>query len=148
MPRTSLSAWIRAVMSKHGPTPSRLRHACHVLATFMRGDGSEGCFPAQRTVADAMGVAQRTAGRDLERLEEQGWVETQSVKRQFGRLGKRFYPAVPDNESSKDDSIRPSIESSKLAHSGNESCRNQHNESFGGIIESNASIIESPRVAH
>jgi len=43
-----------------------------------------------------MGVSYRTAGRDLKTLEQQGWLETQDVRRQFGKHGRHYFPALPD----------------------------------------------------
>ena len=96
MPRVRLYDWLRAVMSARGPIPQRLRHACHVLACFMRGDGSAGCFPSRRAVGEAMGVSYRTAGRDLDELERQGWIRAETVRRQFGKRGRRYFPAIPE----------------------------------------------------
>src|SRR5687767_336076 len=95
MARAPLNRWLQMVASKDGPTDHRDRHLCHVLALFMRGDGSDGCFPSLRTLADSMHLNRRTVSASIERLKASGFLEAEQRQAQFGRVGSRFFPALP-----------------------------------------------------
>lgn len=113
----------------------------------MRGDGSDGCFPSQRKIAESVGIAHRTAGRDLNALESQGWIQTEKVRRQYGKNGRRFFPAIPDrNGPAMSDPIQPDVGSPSVTHSANGSRSSGDNGSNGEIIGSNADRIGSPSV--
>jgi hypothetical protein len=93
--RVSLSTWLAAVESLNGPLPPELRHACLTLARFMDGDGSAGCFPGTRKIGVRIGVHRATVSRWLHQLVELGWLDREFRRRQFGRLGGHYFPAVP-----------------------------------------------------
>jgi hypothetical protein len=75
--------------------PPELRHLCLTLARFMSGDGSEGCYPGTRKLADRIGVHRATVSRWLHQLVALGWLDRELRKRQFGRLGGHYWPAIP-----------------------------------------------------
>ena len=75
--------------------PPELRHLCLTLARFMSGDGSEGCYPGTRKLADRVGVHRATVSRWLHQLVALGWLDRELRKRQFGRLGGHYWPAIP-----------------------------------------------------
>jgi hypothetical protein len=93
--RVPLSTWLEALESEHGPLPPELRHACLTLARFMAGDGSAGCFPGTRTLAVRIGVHRATVSRWLHQLVQLGWLDRELRRRQFGRLGGHYFPALP-----------------------------------------------------
>ena len=96
MSRVARSKWIEAVVSGYGPAEERDRHLCHVLAHCMRGDGSEGCYPGQRYLATMISSTHRTVARSLARLRGSGWLTTVERRRQFGKIGAIYFPAIPD----------------------------------------------------
>lgn len=142
--RCRLHEWLKAVTSATGPKPQRLRHACHVLACFMRGDGTAGCFPGTRKVGEAMAVSQATASRDLRALERQGWVVVNRIPGQFGKVRCHYYPAVP--MSLYTDSMNGANESAIETHSNLNESAPSANESKTLGNESRARLIESPSV--
>ena len=83
------------MISHEGPVHERDRHVCHVLAHFMRGDGADGCFPSQRTLASAIARDHKLVGRSIARLRAEGWLETQQIRRQYGRKSFIYFPSVP-----------------------------------------------------
>ena len=95
MARVSRSEWIDHVVSQYGPDQERDRHLCHALSHLMRGDGTEGCYPGQRYLATMIGSTHRTVAKSLDRLRQAGWVHTAARRRQFGKKGAIYYPAVP-----------------------------------------------------
>ena len=147
----TLNDWLRVVMSAQGPKPQRLSHACHVLAWFMRGDGADGCFPSLRTVAVALKVSYRTAGRDLAALERQGWTQTEAVRRQFGKRGRRYFPAIPDgievNGTRMAVPIEPSIVTPSVSQSPNGTNPPAANGTNAAIIGTNSARIVTPSVS-
>lgn len=151
MPRVTLNGWLGAVISTQGPASQRLRHTCHALASFMRGDGGGGCYPGTRAIGRAMHVSQRTASRDLLALEQLGWIETESTRRQYGRISRRYFPAVPRLNEPHSDSINPLNESAMVTQSG--MADDIEPDPFGIIepncqsIEPNGHRIEPPSVA-
>ncbi|HUN73364.1 MAG TPA: hypothetical protein VMU40_02500 [Steroidobacteraceae bacterium] len=144
----AVNVWLKAVMSKTGPLPQRLRHACHVLACFMRGDGAEGCFPSQRTVGDAMGVSHRTAGRDLGSLEQRGWIQSETVRRQFGKVGRRYFPAVPlDNGTAEHVPINSANGTPSVTHADRNGTADRVNGTNREEIGTNGERIGTPSVS-
>jgi DNA-binding transcriptional ArsR family regulator len=95
MSRVTLNDWLRAVETRSGPMPPELRHLCYLLARFMSGDGSGGCFPGTRTLAIRMGVSHAAVSRRLRRLREAGWLDVEPRRRQFGKPGWLYFPAIP-----------------------------------------------------
>jgi DNA-binding transcriptional MocR family regulator len=99
MSRVTVSAWLKAIETQTGPMPPELRHLCYVLARFMSGDGSEGCFPGTRTLAVRIGVHHSTVARRLKRLRDLGWLDVEQRKCQWGHVGGRFFPSIPMSQS-------------------------------------------------
>jgi len=95
MSRATLSEWLRAIERPTGPMPPELRHLCYVLGRFMNGDGADGCYPGTRTLAARIGVHRATVSRWLQKLVSTGWLDCEMRKRQFGRFGGHYFPAVP-----------------------------------------------------
>jgi hypothetical protein len=93
--RAPVTTWLAAIESSRGPLPSQLRHTCFALARFMSGDGSDGCFPGTRKLAERIGVHRATVGRWLRQLVQLGWLDCELRRRQFGRLGGHYFPALP-----------------------------------------------------
>jgi hypothetical protein len=110
----------------------------------MRGDGTAGCFPGTRKVGEAMAVSQATANRDLRQLERQGWLAIESKRAQFGKVRRRYYPAVP--MSLYTDSMNGVNESAIETHSNLNESGSALNESRERRIESREFRIESPSV--
>jgi hypothetical protein len=94
MPRITVYEWLKAIETADGPEPE-LRHVCYVLGRFMSGDGSSGCFPSLRTIAARMGVSHAAAGRRAHKLRQGGWIEVELRRRQYGREGAVYFPAIP-----------------------------------------------------
>jgi hypothetical protein len=95
-----------------------------------------------------MGTSQRTAHRDLKALAHLGWIDTESVRRQFGKIGRRYYPAVPSiNEPSIADSMPAGNEPTHEAHSARNEPRRSPNEPKPLPNEPNGRGIEPPSVA-
>jgi hypothetical protein len=107
----------------------------------MRGDGAAGCFPGTRKVGAVMAVSQSTANRDLRELERQGWIAVESVPAQFGKVRRRYYPAVP--MSLYTDSMNGANESAIETHSNLNESGSALNESRERRIESRECRIES-----
>jgi len=81
-------------MSECGPT-ERVRHLCHVLTGFMDAYGGN-CFPSQRTLGIRLGLSHKLAGRIARSAQASGWIELEEVRRQYGRVGHRYYAAAPE----------------------------------------------------
>ena len=147
MSRVPLNEWLRAVEQTTGPTPSELRHVCYVLARFMSGDGSDGCFPGARTLAIRVGVHHSTAARRVKRLHELGWLDVEPHRRQFGRIGARYFPAVPMSQLGA--TIQGSNVASERDYSANVAADPQNNVAGeAGIVAGEAGIVapESDRL--
>lgn len=93
--RVPVNAWLNAVETETGPLPPELRHLCLTLGRFLYGDGTKGCFPSTRTIAQRIGVHRSTVSRWLHLLHKLGWLDLEPHTRQFGRPGARYFPAVP-----------------------------------------------------
>lgn len=90
-----MNVWVRRVQSSDCPLRRELRHLCLTLFTFMRGDGSAGCYPGSRAVAKCMNVHRATVSRWLKELRELGWVHAEPRPLMYGKTGYTYYPAVP-----------------------------------------------------
>jgi hypothetical protein len=93
--RVPLTRWLQAVESPDGPLPEELRHVCLTLARFMSGDGASGCYPGTRTLALRVGVSHAAIGRRLKLLRDTGWLDVEPRRRQFGKPGCLYFPALP-----------------------------------------------------
>lgn len=93
-----MSVWLEAVESAAGPLPRELRHLCLTLGRYFTlgsPDGSAGAFPGTRLLAVKVGAHRATVSRWLQQLVTLGWLDRELRKRQFGRLGGHYWPAVP-----------------------------------------------------
>lgn len=97
MPRAARNKWLAAIVSGRGPKQQRDRHVCHALAYRMRGDGQKGCYPSQRNIAEMTGLDRRTVAAALARLVADGWIEREDRPTHYGRVGSRYFPAIPVN---------------------------------------------------
>jgi hypothetical protein len=130
--RVSLIAWLDAVESPKGPLPPELRHACLTLGRFMIGDGGTGCFPGTRTLAARIGVHRATVSRWLHQLVQLGWLDRELRRRQFGRLGGHYFPALP--MAHPDAPILAANGAPERAYSGNDASGAEANGAFEGKI--------------
>jgi len=99
MSRVTVNEWLESVESVLGPDPE-LRHLVYVLARFMSGSGLTGCFPGTRELARRMGLSHAAVGRRALKLRQQGWVEVELRRRQYGRVGHVYFPSIPMEHSS------------------------------------------------
>jgi hypothetical protein len=99
-----------------------------------------GCFPSQRTIGRKMGITHKTAAKALRALQATGWLEVEAVRRQFGRIGHRYYAAVPGNgeHDSPFDDLNGDTQIPQSANG--ESERGLNGESFSRIGESGSKI--------
>jgi len=142
---------MKAVMSEHGPQAERQRHLCQVIERHIRGTGLDGngCFASHRALGVALHVSRTTIARTLVALEIHGWVATVSVRRQFGRVGKKYFPAVPDAVleaigSPKDVPIRPTNGARSVGQSGNGTGGGSGNGTFSDRIGTSGRRIGTP----
>lgn len=142
--RVSLSPWLAAVESSHGPLPPELRHACLTLARFLSGDGSSGCFPGTRELATRIGVHRATVSRWLHQLVQLGWLERELRRRQYGRLGGHYFPTLP--LAHPDAPIRTDIGAPERANSGNGASHATFNGAREGKIGARSHEIGAPSV--
>jgi hypothetical protein len=96
MARVPRDVWRAVIVSTYGPAKDRDRHLCHVLDFFMRGDGSDGCFPGQRLLGSMIAADHKTVAASARRLADNGWLETIERRRQYGKTGTIYFSAVPD----------------------------------------------------
>lgn len=68
---------------------------CLTLARFMSGDGASGCYPGTRKLALRVGVSHAAIGRRLKLLRDAGWLDVEPRRRQFGKPGCLYFPALP-----------------------------------------------------
>ncbi len=148
--RVSLSDWLRAAKSKHGPLPRDLRHVLVTIASHMRGNGENGCFPSNRTLAEEIGCAHTTIGRAVRELIRLGWLEAEKVPRQWGREGSWYFATVPEAMlpiigALKDAPIRRGNGAPSTLQSAPRRKPNQHNGARSDFIGAREPIIGAPR---
>ena len=143
--RVPLSTWLAAVESLRGPLPSELRHACLTLARFMSGDGSAGCFPGTRKLAERIGVHRATVSRWLHQLVQLGWLDCELRRRQYGRLGGHYFPTLP--LAHPDAPIRADIGAPERANISDGSSREEPNGASDSEIGARSHEMGAPERA-